>query len=760
MDDEFYNFRSMEHDTGIHDGQPEPISMEPNYQHYQQLKEPANVLFDYYNNPNVSFSTDNFAHHHADSDDDDNIDHLLSPDQYHPDDPKMVMIRQINDDGKDWSEEEVSDLETDAKNDTLPPASVASTNRRLHAYHQAHHHHDNSNPLLPAQHGAHLHKNNDPNQPIFVNVNDLINTIGFGKFHYQLIFLCGLGYIADSMWTEAITLIINPVQMEWDIDTQYLGWLAATLFSGMCVGSFVWGRTSDVVGRKFPFTLTLTIGGIMGMIAAFMPNFQWLLILLLCLGFGVGGNIPVDGAILAEFLPTSHRGSIMVSLSIFWAAGDLIAAFLAYLIIPDRICHDRKDCQTEHNLGWRYFIFALGAINCCFLFFRLGTNESPNYLICQGEGGRRRALSVLKRIAEINQCPKNTVSNNMILQVDNPLLNRKLIKKLKNKQRLQHNLNRQRLLNEHDQNVSIQNNGTRRPSSLLNGENKSHKSKTNSFESIPLGSTNEQNNNNPLHSQKPSKSDVSSLSPLDSNDVHENGNDVGDASFNNMNVNIDLDLEARSMSWSEVISELFSNKTHGRNLRRATPIIWIAWFASSMGLSSFGVFLPKFMSAKKIHISSVYGDALILAIASLPGPFISAYLVETHRFGRRYTMTVSGICLSAAILLFIFVNNETGLVILACLISLLTQIWFAGLMCFTPEAYPTDIRTTASGIATAIRHVANILGPIIAGATFGSAGHTPLIMSSLALLCAGTASYFLPFDTRKKRLVPTVRVSL
>merc|ERR1712113_741588 len=135
------------------------------------------------------------------------------------------------------------------------------------------------------------------------------------------------------------------------------------------------------------------------------------------------------------------------------------------------------------------------------------------------------------------------------------------------------------------------------------------------------------------------------------------------------------------------------------------------------------------MASKQIHISSVYGDALILAIASMPGPFIGAYLVETHRFGRRYTMTISALFISLSILLFIFVNNEIGLVILACLISLLTQIYYAGLMCFTPEAYPTDIRTTASGIATAIRHIANILGPIITGKTFGTYGDTPLIMS-------------------------------
>ena len=332
-------------------------------------------------------------------------------------------------------------------------------------------------------------------------------------------------------------MIITPIQNEWDVDNAYLGWLAATLFSGMCIGSFVWGRTSDVVGRKFPFTLTLTIGGITGMVTAFMVSYEWTLILLFCLGFGVGGNIPVDGAILAEFLPTSHRGSIMVSLSIFWALGDLVSAFLAYLIIPSRICHDKLRCDAEDNLGWRYLIFTLGALNCCFLFFRLGANESPNYLICQGEGGRRRALSVLKRIAEINGCPRGTVTNDMILQVDNPVLNRKLIQRLKEKQRVQHSLSRQQLLSQHppshhhhqppldvvhhhqqamdpfmQQPIQSQpqsvhtapRKGDRRAS---RSSHQSTKSKTNSFQSIDLESTRNGTNGNGKYHQH-------SVSPL------------------------------------------------------------------------------------------------------------------------------------------------------------------------------------------------------------------------------------------------------
>ncbi len=62
-----------------------------------------------------------------------------------------------------------------------------------------------------------------------------------------------------------------------------------------------------------------------------------------------------------------------------------------------------------------------------------------------------------------------------------------------------------------------------------------------------------------------------------------------------MDVNVDLNLETHKMSifLTYIISELFSNTTHGRNLGRATPILWMAWFGAIFGLSSLGVFLLK-----------------------------------------------------------------------------------------------------------------------------------------------------------------------
>ena len=576
-----------------------------------------------------------------------------------------------------------------------------------------------------------------------------------GKFHYQLIFLCGLGYIADSMWANGISLIIAPVQNEFEISNAYIGYLASTLYFGMCIGSFFWGRLSDVVGRKFPFTLTLTIGGVSGLIGTFIGSFEWLLVVMFCLGFGIGGNIPVDGAILAEFLPLSHRGRTMVSLSVFWALGEFVACLIAWLIVPENICATNDNgqinmnCDANDNMGWRYLIFVLGLLNCTFLCFRLGTNESPNFLITQGEGGRRRALNVLKSIASVNKCPPNTVTDDMILTVDNPMINRSLVERLRKQQMISQNLTQQRQIqnqnHNHNQNYNNNNNNSndnqnRNVHAMYHerlNANSSENMNEDSYE-YDRNSRNNSNNNN--------------------NNNNNGGNKFNNGMIGNVKVDIDLtlDLETNSMSVTEILSELFNNNNKSRNLRLATPLIWVAWFGGSFSVTIFGTFLPKLMSAKNIHLSNIYGDALIFSIASLPGPFVGAYLVENKTLGRRYTMTLAGIILSLLMFMFMFAQNETPIVIISCLIEFFCQIYFAGLMCYTPEAYPTDIRTTAAGIATGIRHVANILGPIIGGRTFGDTGTVPVALATLGMLIGGIGTAFLPFDTSAKRLVPTL----
>ena len=66
-----------------------------------------------------------------------------------------------------------------------------------------------------------------------------------------------------------------------------------------------------------------------GLLSALSPNFTLLLVFRFLTGMAVGGTLPVDYAMMAEFLPKKVRGRFLVYLESFWALGTILIALLA-----------------------------------------------------------------------------------------------------------------------------------------------------------------------------------------------------------------------------------------------------------------------------------------------------------------------------------------------------------------------------------------------------------------------------------------------
>jgi MFS transporter, putative metabolite:H+ symporter len=64
-----------------------------------------------------------------------------------------------------------------------------------------------------------------------------------------------------------------------------------------------------------------------------------------------------------------------------------------------------------------------------------------------------------------------------------------------------------------------------------------------------------------------------------------------------------------------------------QNLRLTTLLLWLIWFALSLGYYGTFTWLPSFLGVK-MGTLDVYQNAFILALAQLPGYFSAAYLVE------------------------------------------------------------------------------------------------------------------------------------
>ncbi|KAF9942217.1 hypothetical protein BGZ67_002550 [Mortierella alpina] len=129
-------------------------------------------------------------------------------------------------------------------------------------------------------------------------LDDLMDDIGMGKFQKQLLVLCGLGWFADN----CIALILPRVQAQFEIEDRYIGILSSSMFVGMMFGAMFWGMLSDAQGRKQAFNFTLIVTTVFGIAASFANSYWLLCLLILCLGFGVGGNMPTFSMVIGRVI--------------------------------------------------------------------------------------------------------------------------------------------------------------------------------------------------------------------------------------------------------------------------------------------------------------------------------------------------------------------------------------------------------------------------------------------------------------------------
>ena len=85
---------------------------------------------------------------------------------------------------------------------------------------------------------------------------------------------------------------------------------------GTVVGSIVWGIIADIYGRKASILLSAVMF-VGTSICGAMPSLYWNIGMCFMMGAAAGGMLPVTYALLAEMMPSKHRGWASC-----WSAGS------------------------------------------------------------------------------------------------------------------------------------------------------------------------------------------------------------------------------------------------------------------------------------------------------------------------------------------------------------------------------------------------------------------------------------------------------
>ncbi len=225
---------------------------------------------------------------------------------------------------------------------------------------------------------------------IETNIPARLDRLPWSRWHWRILIGLGTVWILDGLEVTIVGSISGAISAKGSgihiSSADITGWAASLYVAGACFGALLFGRLTDMFGRKRLFMITLGVY----LAATVATAFAWTPIFFFACrfvtGMGIGGEYSAINSAIDELIPAHHRGRIDIIINgTFWlgaAAGALLS--VASLHIFSAFLH------------WRV-CFALGFIlGTAILIVRRQVPESPRWLFIHGR--EREAEEVTRDI--------------------------------------------------------------------------------------------------------------------------------------------------------------------------------------------------------------------------------------------------------------------------------------------------------------------------------------------------------------------------
>lgn len=143
--------------------------------------------------------------------------------------------------------------------------------------------------------------------------------------HWTLMGVLVVALVIDIMKPATLGFVLPGMMTEYHVDKATVSGFPFSALVGTVLGSILWGVIADIYGRKASILLSAVMF-VGTSICGAMPSLAWNVGMCFLMGVAAGGMLPVTYALLAEMMPSKHRGWALVLVGGLGAVGGYFAA--------------------------------------------------------------------------------------------------------------------------------------------------------------------------------------------------------------------------------------------------------------------------------------------------------------------------------------------------------------------------------------------------------------------------------------------------
>ncbi len=230
------------------------------------------------------------------------------------------------------------------------------------------------------------------------DVSHLVNTSTQARSNARIVIGIALGGVfLDAYDLGALAFGMKDVTKEFGLSPTGAGMVASAIAFGAIVGALLGGYLTDKIGRYRVFMADMFFFVFAALACAFAPNEYVLTAARFVMGLGVGIDLPVAMAFLAEFSRLKGRGNKAASIAMWcptWYAAISISYLLVlffYSVLP----------EAHSGLLWR-IILGFGAVPAILIICIRSRYMSESPVWAANQGDLKGAAAILRSSYGIN----------------------------------------------------------------------------------------------------------------------------------------------------------------------------------------------------------------------------------------------------------------------------------------------------------------------------------------------------------------------